>query len=156
MPELAEVDPKGKNASGDPVTKFEAFQGSKELTFIVPKNFSNYAQKIIKSSHVVDDTLDENEEGGTTRGSRSKPLKGPEMLKKVCSMFKGRDHEKRPQEYALQLNRLIPYEDPDVKVCIRTEIQTKVYGDNVLTIRVFKILPQQVHEGDSEDSSNEA
>lgn len=152
-PQLCETE-KIKGSKGEHATKFELWQGVKDLSFIVPRNFSNLSQKsgsraaaggvALNQGHGMND--DEDGVGGNNNANRrGEPsfvgLKSPDHLKKVCNMFRNNDFKSQPQKYLTTLKNNINYDNPEVyRGPIKTEIINRSHGNGYLQLKVFKIL----------------
>jgi hypothetical protein len=109
-PQLCEVE-KHKSAK-ESTTKFDVWNGLKDLSFIIPRNFSNLSQKSGGRSAGASATVnlgkrnddDEAVEGGV-KGDKKKDgqgfvgLKSPDHLKKVCNMFRNSEFKSNPSKY---------------------------------------------------------
>lgn len=140
-------------------TKFEIWQGLKDLTFIIPKNFSNLSQKSGggRSQNVnINQGNDEEEYKNANGESKFIGLKSPDHLKKVCNMFRNNDYKANPAKYMQNLKHNINYENPDIfKGAVKTEILNKQHGNGYLNMKVFKILNPKKNGGTTGDSDDD-
>mmetsp|Transcript_8885 Transcript_8885/g.6637 ORF Transcript_8885/g.6637 Transcript_8885/m.6637 type:complete len:129 (+) Transcript_8885:1382-1768(+) len=120
-------------------TKFETWTGVKDLTFIIPRNFSNLTQKtgarnaVPMSMNGVSGMINEFEEDGKKSEPSFVGLKSPDHLKKVCNMFRNNDHKMNPKKYMQSLKLNINYDNPEIlRGPIKTEILNKNHGDGIL------------------------
>ena len=133
-----------KGTKGEYATKFETQTGVKELTFIIPRNFSNLTQKTggrgagglggnAQNNNLIDGE-DDFPSNGNKRGEPSFiGLKSPDHLKKVCNMFRNNDHKANPKKYMQMLKMNINYDNPEIlKGPIKTDIMNKQHGNGIL------------------------
>ena len=87
------------------MTRFDSWMGVKDLTFIIPKNFSNITQKnggnkqsLISNNNHFDQVNDD--DASLINRNKNEPsfigLKSPDHLKKVCNMFRNAEHKNNP------------------------------------------------------------
>ena len=106
-PQLCEVE-KHKEAK-EQSTKFDVWNGLKDLSFIIPRNFSNLSQKSGGRSAGATATVNlgkrnDEEEVEGAKGDKKKEggfvgLKSPDHLKKVCNMFRNSEFKSNPTKY---------------------------------------------------------
>jgi len=119
-------------------TRFDLWNGLRDLNFIIPRNFSNLSQKsggrsggaqmaanLAGAQKRGDD--DEGAAGafGENKGRRDGfvGLKSPDHLKKVCNMFRNSEHKHQPQKYMQNLRNSINYDNPEIfRGPVKTEI----------------------------------
>jgi hypothetical protein len=110
-PQLCEVE---KHKSSKEVsTKFDMWSGLKDLSYIIPRNFSNLSQK--SGGRTTGATATVNMTGGAAAAAARKiedeegenrdrkregqgfvGLKSPDHLKKVCNMFRNTEYKHQP------------------------------------------------------------
>ena len=149
-PQLAEVEHSKRKGKKETATKFELWQGVKDLTFIIPRNFSNLSQK--SGGHGggtggMGGAMGAGEEEEVGEGTNLLPkqnfvgLKSPDHLKKVCNMFRNCDFKAAPQKYMETLRHNINYDNPEIyRGPVKTEIINRVHGGGCLHLKVFKVL----------------
>ena len=97
---MCEVE-KHKGAK-EPATKFDVWNGLRDLSFIIPRNFSNLSQKsggrqAGATTATINGKRYDDEDGG--KGDKKKEtqgfvgLKSPDHLKKVCNMFRNSEYK---------------------------------------------------------------
>jgi hypothetical protein len=95
--------------------KFDLWSGIKDLSFIIPRNFSNLSQKsggrgaaatgisggaAVGAMKVGNQDDDDNGRRKTAGGEANfVGLKSPDHLKKVCNMFRNQEFKSQPQKY---------------------------------------------------------
>lgn len=146
-PQLCEVEK--MKGSREHATKFELWTGVQDLTFIIPRNFSNLTQKSggrgganmgmgggNVTTHINNAFIDDNDEGGNLNNKKEATfvgLKSPDHLKKVCNMFRNNDYKSNPRKYLQILKQNINYDNPEIqKGPIKTEILNKSHGSGHL------------------------
>ena len=106
-PQLCEVEK--HKTSKETSTKFDMWNGVKDLSFIIPRNFSNLSQK--SGGRTTGTTATVNMGNGATTAARRGEeedaenrerkrdgqgfigLKSPDHLKKVCNMFRNSEYK---------------------------------------------------------------
>ena len=182
------------------VTNMEAWNGVRDLRFIIPKNFSTSSNRTGATSTGLkaDTTTSDDVNSGTgqsqsssvplppshftgtgtgtqtsSSGKNMKHLHGmlaptqqqtfvglrsPESLKSISNMFKNAEHKGQPDKYKNNLLNHVNYMNPDFDKTLKTDIQTRVYSDGELKVKVFKIYfskkkKNQLGRRNSEQSS---
>lgn len=150
-------------------TKFDIWQGVRDLTFIIPRNFSNLSQKsggrggggggnLNMANNANNNEDNENDGSAPNQARRNEPsfigLKSPDHLKKVCNMFRNNDYKGQPSKYMQTLKNNINYDNPEIyRGPIKAEIINRSHGNGYLHLKVFKMLNPK-NKGTSGDSDS--
>ncbi len=175
-PELLDMASTAENGM---CTRLDLFQGSHDLTFILPANFVTLIQNFAKNPSALQHTETVSEEDGKTPGEgvtpeqqitgesmmsgalgkagdaakKLKKARVPEIVKKIWYMIHGTTFSTKNNMSKNILKDSIKYNECEYKRTWRVEVYDKCFGDGLLKIKVFKILRDKNPEDLSEKSS---
>ena len=172
-PELLDLASTSENGV---CTKMELFQGTHDLTFILPANFVTLIQNFAKNPGGVQQTESVSEEEGHTMDNTVEQIAGeslltttmarpgeagkgvrktkvPGIVKKLWYMIHGTAFSIRNNASKNILKDSIKYNEFEYKRTWRADIYDKCFGDGLLKVKVFKILRDKNPEDLTEKSS---
>ncbi|MDR3549596.1 MAG: hypothetical protein P4M11_15230 [Candidatus Pacebacteria bacterium] len=158
-------------------TKLEMFQGTHDLTFILPANFVTLIQNFAKNPNAAQRTESMSEEDhadnagvdiqvtgesmltsvmtkpGEAAGRKSRKIKVPEIVKKIWYMIHGSSFSSKNNTSKNILKDSIKYNECEYKRTWRVDITDRTFGDGMLKVKVFRILRDKNPDDLTEKSS---
>ena len=176
------------DSEGNACTKFDLLKGTPELDFLVPANFANIVQNFTKNPNMrrqqsISDSNDEKEiedlksatpqpdianssmkyiseelDNKLNEKGKVHRSKVPEIVKKLCYMIHGGSYSKKLRNVENVLKESICYTDFEFRRTWRVDVTERSFGNNLLRLKIFKILrdkgPEEITEKSSEKAYN--